>query len=65
MRPPYPLPRQAQQLDLLARVLSAGLDEAGIEAIGDADADGLAAAGRPGARRKVRACAYVRVCVRA
>lgn len=41
------------QLDLLSRVLSAGMEEAGVENIRDEDAEGLAAAGgRPGARRR-------------
>jgi len=46
----YHFSTQAEQLDLLARVLSAGLDEAGVEAVGDADADGLVAAA--GVRRR-------------
>ena len=39
---------QAQQLDLLARVLTVGPEEAGIENISDKDAEMLAAAGRGG-----------------
>ncbi|GLC37001.1 General transcription and DNA repair factor IIH helicase subunit xpb1, partial [Pleodorina starrii] len=40
---------RASQLDLLSRVLSAGMEEAGVETLRDEDAEGLAAAagGRP------------------
>ncbi|KAG2449987.1 hypothetical protein HYH02_000091 [Chlamydomonas schloesseri] len=43
------------QLDLLSRVLSAGMEEAGVENLRDEDAEGLAAAGggRPAARRRL------------
>ncbi|KXZ51043.1 hypothetical protein GPECTOR_14g30 [Gonium pectorale] len=46
---------RATQLDLLSRVLSAGMEEAGVEHLRDDDAEGLAAAAgqRPGARRRV------------
>ena len=37
------LPPQEQQLDLLGRVLTAGIEEAGVEVIRDDDGDRLAA----------------------
>ncbi|GAX74989.1 hypothetical protein CEUSTIGMA_g2435.t1 [Chlamydomonas eustigma] len=43
---------QKQQLDLLSRVLVAGLEEAGVEVLGDKDGDTLAAVKAGGARRR-------------